>query len=447
MARPIARRALSRRTLLRGAGAAIALPWLDAMHPAVSRTPRPSLRTVFCFVPNGVDMRRWTPAATGPRAELSETLAPLTPVREHVTVLSGLALDAGRAHGDGPGDHARAAASYLTATHPNKKGPLRCGVSIDQVIARAIGRETKLASLEIGMEAGRSAGACDSGYSCAYSSAISWRTPTTPLAKLVRPAAVFARLFGDPHELLAEGGEMRHRKRLRSVLDAALEDARDLRRRLGPTDRSRLEQYLEAVRTLEQRIEQAERQEERGQPRIPHGLAERVAGHARDPERLDLLYDLLELALVSNTTRVATFMLGNAGSNRTYRFLGIPQGHHYLSHHRGDARKIDKIAAIDRFHVQRFARFLANLAAREEADSTLLDLCAIVYGSGLGDGNRHDHMNLPVLLAGRAGGAFQAGGHRRFSRHTPMANLYVTLLQALGLPDRAFADSTGTLAL
>ncbi|MEY4675248.1 MAG: hypothetical protein RL148_3032, partial [Planctomycetota bacterium] len=322
---PFRNRALDRRTVLRGLGASLALPWLDAMVPALRTRSAPvPLRCVFVFAPNGKKMDDWKPAATGRSFELPYLLEPLAPLRSRVTVFSGLAIDGGRGHGDGPGDHARAAASFLTCAHPFKTGgaDLRVGTSIDQLIAATVGPATEFASLQLGMEKGSQAGACDSGYSCAYSNNVSWRDESTPLAKETSPRAVFARLFGDPDAVQGAADAARERRRRSSVLDAVQADAKSLAGRLGPADRRKLDQYLGAVRELEQRLNRTEAARE--QVEVPKGLREARAF----PEQLDLMYELLAMAIATDRTRVASFMLGNAGSNRSYPFLDVPQGHH-----------------------------------------------------------------------------------------------------------------------
>lgn len=440
---PFRNRALDRRTFLRGTGACLALPWLDAMQPAIAPEPPPVRRALFVFAPNGMKMDEWKPAKSGRDFELPFLLEPLQPVRSRLTVLTGLAIDGGRAHGDGPGDHARAAASYLTCVHPKKTGgaDIQAGVSVDQVLAAAIGGNTQFASLELGLERGAAAGICDSGYSCAYSNNISWRTPSTPVTKETDPRAVFARLFGDADAAQDAVARARQRAGDRSVLDAVLADGKALAQRLGAADRSKLDDYLGAVREVEQRLRQVR---EEPVPAVPAGLLDAGAGYG---QRLDLMYELLALAFAADRTRVATLMLGNAGSNRSYRFLGVPDGHHDLSHHGGDANKLAGIRAINRFHVERFAVFLQRLAALRDGSSDLLAASAIVYGSGLSDGNRHNHDDLPVLLCGGGGGAIAGGRHVVMAQETPMANLYVALLAVLGAPTERFADSTGALAL
>jgi len=436
---------LTRRHVLRGAGVALALPWLESLAPARAPgvAPAPPLRFLFVMTPNGAQMDRWTPAEEGTLAELPPTLEPLAPWREHVLVLSGLAHDGARAHGDGPGDHARAAAAFLTGAHPRKTAgsDLSVGVSIDQLLAAEIGSRTRLRSLELGTQAGRLGGQCDSGYACAYSSNISWRGPGTPAAKEIDPRLVFERLFGDgpPGESAAARAERLERRR--SLLDSVREDTRALGPRLSSADRRRLEEYLAGVRELERRIQAAEE----GRTLAPEGarrpdaIPEAFAEHAR------LLEDLVALAFASDTTRVATLMLANEGSNRSYPELEVPEGHHELSHHGGDPAKRAKVATIDRHHVELVAHLVERLAQLPQGEGTLLDHTLILYGSAIGDGNRHNHDDLPLLLLGRGGGV-RAGRHLRFPGETPCANLFVTLLDLAGVPRTAFGDSTGALA-
>lgn len=440
----IRRLALDRRAFLRGSATAMALPWLDAMRPALSPMPAQPRRALFIFSPNGVDMPRWRVDGEGPRAELNETLAALRPMQDRLTVLTRLAIDGGFSHGDGPGDHARAAGSFLTCAHPKKTAgaDIHTGVSVDQWIAEHVGGETVLPSLELGMSRGRSAGSCDSGYSCAYSSNVSWRTPTTPVTKETDPRAVFGRLFGDPAIATSQAAARAQRARDRSVLDLVLADAKSLQRELGQQDRDKLDAYLQAVREFEVRLGKLD--DEQPEVDLPDGLMseDRTYQH-----RLGLMYEIIALAFASDSTRVCSFMLGNAGSNLSYRFLDVPEGHHNLSHHGKDAHKRKQIARIDRFQLERFTAFLQRLASETSGDGDLLSQSLVVWGSGIGDGNRHNHDDLPVILAGEGGGAAKGRRHAAFPRRTPMANLYLSIAHAMGRNDESFADSTNRLPL
>ena len=433
---------LDRRTFLRGTGAAVALPFLEIMAP--SRTwagpGAAPQRMAFLFVPNGIHMPDWTPAATGTGFELPWILEPLAPVRDDLLVLSGLTHDKGRANGDGPGDHARSAAVFLTGSQPVKTAgaDIRAGVSVDQIAARRIGRQTRFGSLELGCEGGRQSGQCDSGYSCAYSSTISWRTPHTPMGKEINPRVVFERLFGSTGTTPEERARRLHARR--SILDFVRDDAQRLQRKLGGTDRRKLDEYLEGVREIERRIEFVERADApRPELQKPAGIPATYAQH------VDLMYDLLAVAFEADLTRVATFMLANEGSNRTYPSIGVRGGHHHISHHGGDRTKIDMIRKINRFHSERLVRFLERLRETNEGDGALLDNCTIVYGSGISDGDRHNHDELPVLVAGRGGGAITPGRHVRYGRETPMANLFLSMLGNHGIEVPRLGDSTGPL--
>ena len=442
MAHPLRRRPLPRRTFLRAASASIALPMLDAMSPAFARgAVREPQRAVFVFLPNGVHMQDWTPATAGTEFELPWILEPLAPLRDRVQVLSGLALDGARAHGDGPGDHARAAASFLTTAHPRKTGgaELQAGVSVDQKLGQFYGDATAFRTLELGTERGRASGSCDSGYSCAYSNNISWRDPATPCPKEVDPSKLFERLFGTRRS----ERELERLKTRRSVLDLVLEDVRDLRRELGPGDVRKLDEYLTSLREVERRVDAA-RDEDAAVPGaripdLPRGIPRQFAEH------LGLLFDLAVLALASDRTRVVSVMAGNAGSNRKYRELEISEGHHTLSHHGKDPAKHAALRKINRHHVEAVARLLTRLADENGPHGDLLASTTVVCGSAIADGNRHAHHDLPVFVAGGQARGFGGGRHRRYERETPMANLYLTLLQRAGLEIDAFGDSDGPL--
>lgn len=422
----------------------MALPWLDAMQPALTKPPVIKSRAVFVYSPNGMNMEAWRPSGKGLGATLGETLRPLESLRKRMTVFSGLGIDAGRAHGDGPGDHARAVSTFLTCAHPRKTGgaDLHVGVSVDQLIASQVGGSSPFASLEVGMDRGQSAGICDSGYSCAYSNNVSWQAPDQPVAKEASARAVFARMFGDPELALSREQQQQQRDWDRSVLDLVLADAKSLRTKLGAGDRRKLEQYLESVRELEKRL-QLVPDEEENTP-VPEGL---LASGGAFPEKLQLMYELVLLALATERTRVVTFMLGNGGSNRSYRFLGVPEGHHTLSHHGKVAVKQEAIAKIDRFHIEQFAMFLQRLVNQQDGDADLLSNSLVLYGSGISDGNRHDHHDLPMLLCGEGGGAAKARGHVEAPVKTPMANLYLSVMTAMGCKANQFADSSGVLPL
>jgi hypothetical protein len=388
-------------------------------------------------------MADWTPATTGANYELPSILQPLAQHRRDFTLVSGLALDPANSHGDGGGDHARASAAFLTGVHPRKTAgaDIKAGISADQIAAGKLEGETRLSSLELSCDAGQRGGSCDSGYSCAYQFNISWRSETQPMNPEIDPRAAFERLFGNGDaaaSLEAAAKRARYRK---SVLDYVLDDARSLSRRLGDSDRRKLDEYLTGVREIEKRIERAEKF---GTPKAPAGVVapemfENFDAHAR------LMYDLLALAFQTDSTRVATFIVAHDGSNRPYPSIGIRDGHHDLSHHRNDEAKKQQIAQINRFHTGQFASFLDKLKSIREGDATLLDNCTILYGSAISDGNKHLHEDLPILVAGHGGGSIAAGQHIRVDDKTPVTNLYRSMLDTVGVATEKFGDSTGKL--
>lgn len=440
---------ISRRTVLRGVGTAVALPWLEAMVPssasAAAQSPDTPLRTAFLFVPNGAIMDQFTPDHEGPLRKLSPTLAPLAKHQKQLLILSGLALKNGQSLGDGAGDHARNVASFLTGAHPRKTDgkDIQNGVSVDQVAAAKIGNRTRFPSLELGCEPTRQRGRCDSGYSCVYTSNISWRSPTQYMPKEINPQALFDRLFssGDTKE----DAETRA-KRLadhKSVLDFALEDAADLQKKLGRVDRRKLDEYLHAVRQVERGIARAEKlgATEEGIPDFPRpaGVPGEFDKHVRQ------MMDIMVLAMQTDSTRIFSFMYTNAGSNRSYPQIGVRSGHHELSHHQKNKDKMRKIAQIDRHLIGHLGYFLDRLAKVSEGDATLLDNSMILYGSGISDANRHRHHDLPILLAGGGGGTIDSGRHVVYPTDTPLTNLYKTMLERMGAPVKQIGDSTGTL--
>lgn len=438
---------VSRRRLLRGMGAAIALPALDSMMPAFAANAREAApaRLVFVYVPNGIDMRNWTPATEGRGFQLPRILNSLAPVQDDIMLLSGLRDQGGMALGDGPGDHARASASFLTGVHPKKTAgsDIVAGISIDQVAAQKIGRATRLASLELGCEDGHLAGNCDSGYSCAYVNSISWRSPTTPNPPEVNPRAVFERLFGNDENAGDPAARARNNRFQRSILDMVADDTRRLQRGLGSTDRRKLDEYFTAVREVERQVEMMERQivgDSVAAPSLakPDGIPIEFADHAK------IMFDLLAIALQTDTTRVSTFMLAREGSNRSYREIGVPEGHHGLSHHRNDPAVMDKVAAINQHHMEQFAYFLDRLKKTREGSGSLLDNTLVMYGSGISDGNKHNHDNLPVLLAGGCG-KFATGRHVRYTEGATVSSLYLSMLDAANVPTEKFGDSEGQL--
>ncbi|MBA4146820.1 MAG: DUF1552 domain-containing protein [Verrucomicrobia bacterium] len=441
---------IPRRTFLKGLGTALALPVLEAMSPATkvfasTGARKFPTRMAFVYVPNGVNMADWTPKAVGSNFDLPAILEPLAPHRSEINVLTGLALDGARAHGDGAGDHARANAAFLTGAHPRKTpgADIRAGVSVDQVAVAKLGRETRLPSLEIGCDGNKQAGACDSGYSCAYQANLSWKGESSPMPPELDPRLVFERLFGNGNSGEVKENRERRKRYQKSILDFVLEDAKQLQSNLGYTDRRKLDEYLGAVREMEIRIEQAERFSA-SQPNFdrPSGIPEGPNGFEK---HIKLMADLLALAFETDTTRVASFMIAYDGSNRPYNDIGISEGHHHLSHHQNDQAMIGKIKRINHFHMVQFAYFLDKLKSVKEGEGTLLDNSMIVYGSGIGDGNRHNHDDLPILLAGRGGGAITPGRHIKMEKETPLTNLYLSMLDIMGASAERIGDSTGPL--
>ncbi|MGH9628704.1 MAG: DUF1552 domain-containing protein, partial [Bryobacteraceae bacterium] len=354
-----------------------------------------------------------------------------------------LTQNGGRALGDGPGDHARAAASYLTGVHPRKThgADIQAGISVDQVAAKGIGHQTRFASLELGCEDGRLVGNCDSGYSCAYSNSISWRTESTPMPPEVNPRLVFERLFGNLDTSETPAQRAKRRSYQRSILDFVMEDTQRLQGNLGPTDRRKLDVYLYGIREIETRIENAEKNKSEFVPDMekPEGVPVDFSEHVR------LMFDLMAIAFQADLTRVSSFMVGREGSNRTYREIGISDPHHGLSHHRNNPEWIEKLAQINRFHIEQFALFLDKLASIEDGDGSLLDHSMIVYGSGISDGNKHLHHDLPVMVVGSGGGSLKMGRHVSYEAETPMANLFLSLLDVAGVPAESIGDSNGQL--
>ena len=437
---------ISRRAMLRGLGTAVALPWLESMGSLTTwAVGAPGKRTApnrlaFLYVPNGKDMANWTPSAEGKLGELPGILSALSPVKNDLLVLSGLTSDKARPHGDGAGDHARAMASYLTGAQPRKTDgtDIRAGISVDQLAAARIGEQTRLPSLEMGCEASAMAGNCDSGYSCVYSSTMSWKSPTQPLPKEVNPRMVFERLFGS-----AGTAERVHRHTSRkSILDFIREDTRSLASKITYTDRQKLGEYFTSIREVEQRMDRVAQMpaiQAPGGAKAPEGVPGDYAAH------LKLMCDMLVLAFQADVTRVCTFVLANEGSNKNYPDLGVREGHHELSHHGKDAEKLRKIREINKFHVAQLAYLLQKLKSIREGDGTLLDHCMIAYGSGNSDGDRHNHDDLPLLLAGRGGGTIQTGRHVRAQKETPITNLWQSLLERMDVRVPFVGDSTGAL--
>lgn len=436
--------ALSRRSFLRGAGALVALPFLDAMRPSLAfgqgrpANMPPPRRFLAWFVPNGIHMAGWTPAEAGANWTPTPILQPIAAFRDDVLVLTGLDNLPGRP--EGPGDHAGGTSAFLTARHVTKTdgADIRNGVSVDQAMAQQLGGETKFPSLVLGLEGGGNVGGCDSGYSCAYSRNISWAGERTPVSKETSPRSVFDRLFGGVDPRATREQIERRRRYHRSILDFVKEDATRLTGKLGPTDRAKLDEYFTGVRELERRIATADEVGSCDAGEAPTG--------GELPDQVRQMNDLMALAFQCDLTRFATFMLGNGGSNRPFPFLNVFDGHHQISHHQNNPANHAQLQVIDTWEVEQFAYLVGRLKAIEEGDGTLLDQCALYFSSEIEDGNAHRHQNMPILLAGKAGGALRPGRHIVFRERPPVSNLYVSLIRAMGGQADEFGDDgTGPL--
>jgi hypothetical protein len=446
----------SRRHFLRGLGACIALPAFGSLMPtkllaetlssterlAATATGAP-LRTAFVYFPNGAIPDAWWPSAESKEFQLSRTLQPLASTQKHVQVMGELELLTAIPGSDGGGDHARANGSFLTGVRLKKSATdIHDGISIDQAIARQVGHLTRFPSLELTCEAGPSSGICDSGYSCAYLYNLAWSSANTPMTPEANPRQVFERLFGagTPGERTTD--LRRRRQEQRSILDFVMQDARSMEQRLSTRDREKLDQYLTGIRELEVRIQRAEKFGDAKDPMIltPEGIPTDYGQH------MELMYDVLLLAFQTDSTRIATMLLSHDGSNRSFSGIGVPEGHHDLSHHQNNAGKIKKVAEIDQWYVQQFAKFLEKLKATKDVDgNSLLHNTMIVYGGGNADGNRHTHVNLPILLAGGGGGSLTPGRYVKHS-NAPVTNLYLSLADRMGVKNlERFGDSTGRL--
>ncbi len=387
-------------------------------------------------------MNDWTPAAEGAAYEFTRILKPLEPFRKDMLVLSGLAHRNGAALGDGPGDHARAGASYLTGVHPRKTAgaDIQNGISVDQIAAQHIGDQTRFASLELGCDDSRTIGNCDSGYSCAYTNSLAWRGPATPMPPETNPRLVFERLFGDIDTSLSPEVRARRLRYRRSILDLVSERTSQLSSDLGPSDKRKLDEYLTSIREIERRIERAEQD----MAHLTPGIDKPTGVPVEYPDYVNLMFDLQLIAFQTDQTRIVTMMMGREGSMRTYPEIGIPDPHHPLTHHRGNPDWIEKVTQVNSLHVKLFAGFIDKLKSTPDGDGSLLDHSMIVYGSGLSDGNRHAHDDLPVVMFGRGGG-FRMGSHMVYPKQTPMTNLFLTLLDRMGVPSEKIGDSTGQI--
>jgi hypothetical protein len=452
---------LQRRTFLKGMGAAIALPMLDAMTPALANAAQAavggaqgaaaagsaakgagSMRLAFTYVPNGITMADWTPKAVGKAFEYSRILKPLEAHRQETLVLSGLAAKNANALADGPGDHARAAAAYLTGVHPKKTAgaDIKNGISVDQIAANYYANETRFSSLEFGCDDSRVVGNCDSGYSCAYTNSLAWRGETSPLPPETNPRLVFERLFGGVDAGLDPATRQRRLIYRRSILDLVTDRTKALRRELGPNDQRKVDEYLDSIREIERRIQMAEAD----MRDLPAGMEKPTGIPVAYRDYVALMFDLQLIAFQTDLTRVTTMMMGREGSLRTYPEIGVPDPHHPLTHHRDNPDWVEKVTKVNTLHVELFADFIRKMKETPDGDGSLLDHTLIVYGSGIADGNRHTHEDLPVLLVG-GGQTFATGRHVKYERDTPMTNLYLTLLDRVGVRTESLGDSSGRL--
>ena len=444
----ITKKHISRRTVLRGLGTAISLPFLDSMVPAQTPLARtaanPQLRLGLCFIPHGAVMANWTPTGEGADFKLSRTLAPVEPFKDQVVVITNLAhkMAAPGGPGDNGGDHTRSPTVFLNGVHPKRTdgADIQAGTTIDQMAAQKIGQQTALPSLELATEDFSGlVGSCDVGFSCAYMNTISWRTPTTPLPMEINPRVVFTRLFGD-------GANTQERldriDQQRSILDAVMVNVRHLEGGLGPNDRNRVAEYLDTVREIERRIQIAEKQNANSTldvPTAPTGIPDDHQEHTK------LMFDLMALAYQANITRISTFMMAREVSYRTFPMLGISEGFHPASHHQNNPERLENLTKINTYHVGLMAYFLGKLKATPDGDGNLLDHSLILFGSGMSNSNVHNHSPLPVFVAGGAAGALKGGRHLKYPEGTPMANLLLTILDKAGVPQERVGDSTGVL--
>jgi len=437
----LTKKAISRRTILRGAGTAVALPFLDAMIPAFApaATTAPVRRFGVVYHPNGVIYDKWLPTGSGSNFELSPTLKALEPFKDKLIVVTGLSSDPAEPYGDGGGDHSRACGSYLTGVHVKKSDSLlENAVSMDQIAAKAFENETQLSSLQMTSDENSLLGSCDLGYSCAYSSTVSWLTPTLPLMAENNPRVLFERMFGASDSTDARVRAARL-KQDRSLLDSVNDRVSQLQRKLGTADNRKMNDYLTALRDVERRIQKAEEQSSKELPDVhqPAGIPDGFVDHVR------LLYDLQLLAYQSDLTRVITFMYGREQTGRPYPQIGVPEGHHPLTHHQNDPVKMEKCTRIQRHHIELFTEYLVKLRNTPDGDGSLLDHVILLFGSGISNSDRHTHGPLPTFVVGGGSGTLKGGRHLIYPEHTPLTNLQLTLLNKLGVPAESLGDSNG----
>ena len=442
---------LSRRTFLRGVGAAVGLPALESMTPLMAATGQgigvnakgAPLRMAYMTIPNGVNVEHWRPQGTGESYKLGKSMAPLEGFKKDFQVFTGFAHQHATAGPDGAGDHARSTATFLTGQRAKKTAgsDIRIGVSVDQVAAREAEKYTRLPSLELTCDGVRTSGHCDSGYSCAYQFNLSWRSETQPMTPESSPRQAFERLFGAGAGKDRAQGLAQRLSSQKSILDFISDDAKAMHKHLGRNDQQKLDQYLTGVREIERRVEKSESLGAVIDPGVP------APGEPRTyDEHIRLMMDMMVLAFQTDSTRISTFLLAHDGSNRSFKEIGVSSGHHNLSHHKGNAENLEQIQKIDQFYITQLAYFLKRMKETEDVDgNSLLHNSMIVYGSGISDGNRHNHNDLPVIVAGGGGGAFNPGRHVDLGEEVPLSNLYVRMLNEFGVSTKSFGDSTGTL--
>jgi hypothetical protein len=439
----IEKKALPRRALLKGMGVTLALPFLDAMVPALGAAPTAPRRLGFVYIPNGAVMSKWQPPGDGALHELTPTLAPLAPFKDQITIPVGLSQRMAEAFGDGNGDHSRAGAVYLSGVHPKhtEGADVKNGITVDQIAALELGKDARLRSLEMAMEQVFLIGNCDNGYSCAYTNSISWRTPTDPNPMETNPRVIFERLFGNGGSAAERMAQIRQD---RSILDFVNSGIAGLQKKLSASDRTVMTDYLDSVREMERRIQIAERQNGESPldlPERPIGVPEAYEDHAK------LMFDLIALAFRADITRVFTFTLGKEQTNQPYPQVGVNESHHAVSHHQNDPAKLEKGAKINKYHVELLAYFLNQLKTTPEGDRNILDNALVLHGGGISDADAHSHVNLPLVLVGGSGGSVKGGRILRYPVDTPMNNLHLALLDNLGVHVEKFGDASGVLSL
>ena len=438
--------ALDRRMFLRGVGATLALPLLDAMTPALSAATKIIPRMSFMYIPNGINLAQWTPVGSGKGFAFSPTLKSLEPFRERVNVLSGLALHSADRLNDGAGDHSRATGAFLSGCHAKRTqgADLFLGVTADQIAAKSLGKDNLLPSLELGIDDRKTSPLCDEGYTCTYSNTLSWSSATTPLPIENDPRLVFERLFG-------EGGDARRRmarlRENRSILDSVTGEMKQLQGLVGVPDRQRMDQYFDAIRQVELRLERVEKHNAESSASAGAQIARPLGAPDKFEDHIRLMFDLQVLAFQADITRVSTLMFAGERSGRSYPQVGVPDAHHSVSHHDNNPEKLAKVARIDSFHIQQVAYFLGKLRDTPDGDGNLLDHSMLLYGAGISNGNVHDHSPLPVLLCGGGAGNLQGGRHIVYQNEPPLSNVLRSMLDKAGMPADRLGESTGVAEL